>query len=73
MSVLIGNIREPPSFAYDSGHTSQTGPPGDRAVEVPRLEVFDNWALFGVGYVGKVEEDIGEIVSLPGIWEPAAS
>lgn len=73
MSVLIGNIREPPSFAYDSGHTSQTGPPGDRVVEVPRPGVFDNWALCGVGCVGKVEGDIGEMVSLPGIWEPAVS
>lgn len=56
MSVLTGDLREPPSFAYDSGHSSQTGPQGDRAVEALRLRVFDNWAWFGVSYVGKAEE-----------------
>lgn len=71
MSVLAGDRRRPPSFAYDSGHTRQTGPQGDRAVEAPRQRIFDNWALFGVSYVGKVEGDTGKMVSLPGIWEPA--
>lgn len=71
--VLFGDIREPPSFASDSGHTGQMEPQGDRAVEVPRLRIFDNWALFRVSYFGKGEGGTGEMVSLPGIWEPAVS
>lgn len=53
--MFIGDGREHPPFAYDLGHTSQTGPQGDRGAEALRLRVFDNWALFGVSYVGKVE------------------
>ena len=49
-SILIGDVREPPSLTSDSGHISQTGPPGDRAMEDPRLRVFENWVLFGVSY-----------------------
>lgn len=47
-SILIGDVREPPSLTSDSGHISQTGPQGDRAVVDPRLRVFDNWVLFDV-------------------------
>lgn len=44
--MLAGDVREPPPFTSDSGHTSQTEPRGDRAVEPPRLRVFDNWGFF---------------------------
>ena len=73
--MLAGDVREPPSFTSDSGHTSQTGPRGDRAVEAPRLRVFDNWVFFffGVSYFGKAEGSTGGMVSLPGIWELAVS
>lgn len=43
MSVLIPNGEELLSFTYDSSHTSQMGPQGDRVVEAPRLRSFDNW------------------------------
>lgn len=72
-SVLTGDVREPPSLTSDSGHVSQTGPPGNRAMEDPRLRVFENWVLFGVSYFGKAEGSTGGMVSLPGIWEPAVS
>lgn len=48
MSVLIPNVGEPLYFTYDSGHTSQTRPQGDRAVEAPRLRGFDNGACLGL-------------------------
>lgn len=72
-SMLIGDVREPPSLTSDSGHISQTGPQGYRVVVDPRLRVFDNWVLFGVSYFGKAEGSMGGMVSLPGIWEPAVS
>ena len=71
--ILIGDVKEPPSLTSDSGHISQTGPPGGRAVEDPRLRGFDNWVLFAVSYFGKAEGSTGGMVSLPGIWEPAVS
>lgn len=42
-------------------------------MESPTQRVFDNWALFGVSYFGKAEGGTREMVSFPGIWEPAVS
>lgn len=71
--MSVEAVREPLSFISDSGHTSQTGSQGDRAVEAPRLRDFDNWVLFGVSYFGKAEGSIGGMVLVPSIWEPAVS
>ena len=71
--MSVEAVREPLSFISDSGHTSQTGPQGDRAVEAPRLRDFDNWVLFGVSYFTKAEGSIGGMVLVPSIWEPAVS
>ena len=72
-AMSVEAVREPLSFTSDSGHTSQTGPQGDRVVEAPRLRDFDNWVLFGVSYFTKAEGSIGGMVLVPSIWEPAVS
>lgn len=46
--MLAGEVRELPFFASDSGHSSQTGPRGDRAVEAPRLRVLTTGLCLGL-------------------------